>query len=125
GRFARGTLLHLDRPSAVRVDPPCPHYVDDRCGGCQLQHIAYSAQLEAKGLIIRDALVRIGKRRAEPPEVRPSPSQWRYRAKLTLAMRRVNGQWIAGLRPYDDPAGVFALHDCPITDDRVVGIWRD
>jgi 23S rRNA (uracil1939-C5)-methyltransferase len=39
-----------------------------------------------------------------------------------MRWRRDSG-WIAGLHPYDDPDAVFALGDCPITDERVVGIW--
>jgi 23S rRNA (uracil1939-C5)-methyltransferase len=124
GRFARGELVSLVRPSPERVEPPCPHYTRDRCGGCQLQHLSYPAQLAAKASVIRDALVRIGGRQAAPPDVRASPLQWRYRRKLTLAMRRVQGRWIAGLHPYDDPARVFALDDCPITDERVVAVWK-
>jgi 23S rRNA (uracil1939-C5)-methyltransferase len=40
-------------------------------------------------------------------------------------MRRRGARWIAGLHPYDDPARVFALSDCPITDSRVVATWRE
>ena len=34
--------------------PPCPHYVADRCGGCQLQHLAYEAQLEVSRSVLRE-----------------------------------------------------------------------
>jgi 23S rRNA (uracil1939-C5)-methyltransferase len=61
-RFARGTLDSVLRPSPVRVEPPCEHYRRDRCGGCQLQHVEYAAQLVAKGAMVRDAIARIGKR---------------------------------------------------------------
>lgn len=125
GHFARGSLRSIVTPSASRVDPPCPHYTRDKCGGCQLQHLSYGAQLSAKQAIIRDALQRIGKRIVEVPSIEPSPQEWRYRTKLTLAMRRRGGRWIAGLHPYDDPARVFALADCPITDSRVVSAWRE
>lgn len=126
GRFAHGELLRLDAAAPSRVEPPCPHYTIDRCGGCQLQHLAYQAQLDAKSGIVRDALTRIGRRHVEPPIVHPSPSPWRYRRKLTLALRRrPGGRWIAGLHPYDEPNEVFALTDCPITDTRVVAVWRD
>ena len=124
GRFARGRLRSIVRPSPDRVEPPCPHYVRDRCGGCQLQHMRYPAQLEAKRGIVRDALARIGKRAVALPEIAASPAQWRYRRKLTLALRRQGGRWIAGLHAYDDPDVVFALEDCPITDERVVAAWR-
>jgi 23S rRNA (uracil1939-C5)-methyltransferase len=125
GQFARGSLRTVTRPSPDRTDPPCPHYTRDRCGGCQLQHITYRGQLAAKQRIIRDAIERIGKRQLSPPEVRPSASEWRYRTKLTLAIRRRGGNWIAGLRAYDDPSRVFPLADCPITERGVVRVWRD
>ena len=124
GSFARAPFAHLVSGSPSRVNPPCPHYTMDRCGGCQLQHLDYHAQLDAKSGIIRDSIVRIGKRAMEQPHVEPSTSEWRYRRKLTLAMRRQGARWIAGLHPFDSPHKVFALNDCPITDERVVEIWK-
>jgi 23S rRNA (uracil1939-C5)-methyltransferase len=125
GRFARGKWESLRTPSPDRVEPPCRHYTADRCGGCQLQHLAYGAQLEAKAGIVHDALTRIGRRPVDSPEVRASPAQWRYREKLTLSLRRRGGRWLAGLHPYDDASAVFRLRDCPITDERVLPAWRE
>ena len=97
----------------------------DRCGGCQLQHVRYDAQLDAKRAIIRDSLARIGARQVELPEIESSEEPWRYRRKLTLGMRRgKSGSWTIGLHPFDDPVNVFQLADCPITDERVMAIWR-
>ena len=125
GNFARGSLRTITRPSPERIDPPCVHYTGDRCGGCQLQHMSYAAQLKAKQRIIRDAIERIGRRPIDDPEIRPSPNEWRYRTKLTLAMRRnPSGPWIAGLHHYDDPSRIFSLNDCLITDQRVLVAWR-
>jgi 23S rRNA (uracil1939-C5)-methyltransferase len=123
-RFARGLLDEVVAPGPGRVEPPCPHYVVDRCGGCQLQHLAYDAQLDAKRVIVGDALARIGRLAADVAAVEASPRPWRYRRKLTLALRRRGGRWIGGLHPYDAPGDVFALGDCPITDERVVATWR-
>jgi 23S rRNA (uracil1939-C5)-methyltransferase len=125
GHFARGALRSIVTPSPVRIEPPCPHYSSDKCGGCQLQHMTYDSQLAAKQSIVRDALQRIGKRNADAPTIERSPKDWRYRAKLTLAMRRRGGRWIAGLHAYDDPVHVFPLADCPITDRRVVATWHE
>ena len=124
-RFARGTLESIVEASADRIDPPCAHYVVDRCGGCQLQHINYEAQLEAKRVVVRDSLQRIARANAPLPAIHPSEKQWRYRNKLTLAMRHSTTGWTMGLHPYDDPAAVFQLADCPITDERVVAGWRE
>ncbi len=125
GHFARGSLRSIVTRSPVRIDPPCPHYSRDKCGGCQLQHMTYDSQLAAKQMIIRDSLERIGKRSVAPPPIEHSPKEWRYRTKLTLAMRRRGARWIAGLHPYDDPVRVFPLSDCPITDRRVVAAWHE
>ena len=122
-RFMRGRMLDLIEPSPRRVEPPCQHYTADRCGGCQIQHLLYEAQLAAKCGIIRDSLTRIGRVQVDAPEVEPSPNPWRYRRKLTLAMRRRDGRWIAGLRRYDAPNEVFELRDCPITEQQVVDHW--
>jgi 23S rRNA (uracil1939-C5)-methyltransferase len=124
-RFARGELTRLIRASADRSTPVCPHYIDDRCGGCQLQHLTYDAQRTAKARIIRDAFARIGHRDIPLPEVVASPKALRYRSKLTLAMRRRGDRWIAGLHPYDDPDAVFSLVDCPITEESVLAVWRE
>jgi 23S rRNA (uracil1939-C5)-methyltransferase len=123
-RFARGQLLQIERPSPDRIEPLCPHYVVDRCGGCQLQHMSYAAQLRAKSRIILDGVARIGKRAVEAPSVVPSPNEWRYRTKLTLAMRATPSGKVIGLHRFDDPVGVFQLGDCPITDERVVAVWK-
>lgn len=125
GHFARGTLRSITRPSPVRIEPPCEHYRRERCGGCQIQHMTYDSQLAAKQRMIADAIRRIGKRDVEPPPITASPEEWRYRVKLTLAIRRRGDGWIAGLHPYDDPGRVFALADCPVTDRRVVATWRE
>jgi 23S rRNA (uracil1939-C5)-methyltransferase len=125
GHFARGALRSVVTPSPVRIDPSCPHYTRDSCGGCQLQHLTYESQLEAKRLIIRDSVQRIGKRIVDAPAIERSPKEWRYRTKLTLAIQRRGARWIAGLHRFDDPSRVFALADCPITDRRVVAAWRE
>jgi 23S rRNA (uracil1939-C5)-methyltransferase len=89
-----------------------------------MQHMIYDSQIAAKQRIIADAMYRIGKREVPVPTAYTSNEQWRYRAKLTLALRRKGTNWIAGLHAFDDPGHVFALSDCLITDRRVVSAWR-
>jgi len=124
-RFARGKLESLEHASDDRVVPTCVHYTRDRCGGCQIQHLSYDAQLRTKSVIIGDAMRRIGKRDIDDPAVQPSDGQWRYRRKLTLHLRRDGDTWIAGLHPYDDADAVFDLHDCPITAHEVLAVWAE
>lgn len=58
-QYGYAKLLELLQPSTQRVDAPCPIY--HQCGGCQLQHLSYSGQLEWKRQHVVDALERIGK----------------------------------------------------------------
>jgi 23S rRNA (uracil1939-C5)-methyltransferase len=124
GRFARGRVIALVEPAASRATPRCQHYVADACGGCQLQHLSYAAQLDAKRRIVRDALTRIGRRDVDVPAIEASPSPWQYRAKLTLTMRQSGGAWVFGLHRYDEPGRIFQLHECPITEPAIVQAWR-
>ena len=126
-RFARGELAEVVAPGATRVTPPCPHYVQDHCGGCQLQHLSYESQLAAKRAIVGDALRRVGKVDIEDPEIVEAVEEWRYRAKISLAVKTVarSDRRTVGLHPYDRPASVFPLLDCHITDFRLMALWRE
>jgi 23S rRNA (uracil1939-C5)-methyltransferase len=123
--FARGEVAEILRPGPARVMPPCPHYAQDRCGGCQLQQLAYDAQLEAKRAIVGDALRRIGKLDVQDPEIVEAIDEWRYRTKITMAVEGGRGRSKAvGLHPYDRPARVFPLADCHVADFRLMALWR-
>ena len=126
-RFARGQLAEVVAPGATRVTPPCSHYVQDHCGGCQLQHLSYESQLAAKRAIVGDALRRLGRLDIEDPEIVEAPDEWRYRAKISLAVKTVgrSDRRTVGLHPYDRPASVFPLLDCHITDFRLMALWRE
>lgn len=57
-KYAVGELLERETTSPDRAEPFCP--VFGACGGCQVQHLAYPAQLAWKHRIVIDALARIG-----------------------------------------------------------------
>src|SRR5438046_3452288 len=124
--FARGELAEVVAHGAVRVTAPCQHYVQDHCGGCQLQHVTYEAQLAAKRAIVGDALRRIAKLDIGDPEIVEAVEEWRYRAKITLAVKGGGARArTVGLHPYDRPASVFPLIDCHIADFRLMALWRE
>ena len=86
-RYLTGGLIQLTEPSPWRVNPPCPYF--GSCGGCQWQHIDYSAQTELKEEILRDLLKRLG-RLKEIPSIRvvPSPKSYDYRIRIQLKVRQ-------------------------------------
>ncbi|MED4151205.1 23S rRNA (uracil(1939)-C(5))-methyltransferase RlmD, partial [Halalkalibacterium halodurans] len=74
---------------------PCP--VFNQCGGCQLQHMSYDAQLRYKQKQVQDVLERIGKITAVT--VRPTIGMnepWRYRNKAQVPVGEREGGLIAG-----------------------------
>ncbi|MDA8426471.1 MAG: TRAM domain-containing protein [Treponema sp.] len=79
--YAKAELLGILEPSPRRVDPPCPIYAV--CGGCNLQHLDYPAQVEAKALILEEAFRRTGRMDLGALTVLPSPP-FGYRNRLQL-----------------------------------------
>lgn len=53
-RYLKGAFLGVEKESEQRVSPECSYYED--CGGCELQHISYEAQLQIKFQMIQGAL---------------------------------------------------------------------
>jgi len=123
--FARGEIAEILRPGPARVTPPCPHYLQDRCGGCPLQQLSYDAQLQAKRAMVGDALRRIGKLDLPDPEIVEAIEEWRYRTSITLVVESGRGAQAVGLHPYDRPARVFPLVDCHVADFRLMALWRE
>ena len=56
--FIVGKLQEIITASSDRVEPVCPVY--EACGGCQLQHLSYEAELKEKREQVKAALERIG-----------------------------------------------------------------
>ncbi|MEK3948777.1 23S rRNA (uracil(1939)-C(5))-methyltransferase RlmD [Paenibacillus sp. FSL H7-0703] len=58
-QYGYAKLLDIAQASPDRIAAPCPIY--DQCGGCQIQHMSYEAQLSWKRQHVVDVLERIGK----------------------------------------------------------------
>jgi 23S rRNA (uracil1939-C5)-methyltransferase len=121
-RFARARPGRLLEASPHRVEPRCPHYVHDECGGCQLQHLNYEAQLLSRRAFVGDALRRLGKLEVPDPPIVPATKIFDYRTKLTLHVsedeRRI------GLHRYGRPDQVFDLEWCHITVPELMELWQ-
>ncbi|MGH7166289.1 MAG: 23S rRNA (uracil(1939)-C(5))-methyltransferase RlmD [Nitrospiraceae bacterium] len=73
--------------SPDRVTPPCQVY--EVCGGCQLQHIRYEAQLTYKRDILKETLMRVGKVTVDSlPPVIASPEPYGYRSTVRFVVFR-------------------------------------
>ena len=120
--WAEAELGRVIEPAPSRARPKCGHYVTDRCGGCQLQHLDEAAQRHAKSSIVGEALRRIGRLDIPDPEVEPAPLQWNYRHKVTLhqdAAGRI------GFHPLGRPAETFDLARCEIAEESLNRLWTE
>ena len=93
--YAKGRLSKINQVSAQRMKSRCAIY--EECGGCQLQHLDYKAQLETKRQIVVDAVTRIGK----IPDVVIHPvigsaEPWYYRNKMQFPVGRDKGKVAVG-----------------------------
>lgn len=77
GRRLEAELLEILAPSRDRVEPCCP--VFGRCGGCQLLHVDYQAQLSLKAMVLADALRSIARLEAGSLAVAAAKEPLRYR----------------------------------------------
>src|SRR5690606_12428970 len=89
-QYGEGSLVRILEPSPDRVTPLCR--VHENCGGAQLSHMRYEAQLKAKRQMVIDSLQRIG--RLDHVRVHPvigMNNPVRYRNKIHAPFAQKNG----------------------------------
>ncbi len=93
--YAKGKLTKLLKKSADRIEPKCPVY--EQCGGCQLQHVSYAAQLRIKRRQVADALEHIGGlKNLTVYDMLSAPRPWNYRNKMQFPVSRQGGRVVIG-----------------------------
>lgn len=120
-RFARARSARIVEPGPDRVTPPCPHYLRDQCGGCQLQHLSSSGQQAVRRTIVGDALRRIAHLEATDPPIEAAELEWGYRTKLTLAVKAAGR--IIGLHQVGAPDRIFDLERCEVAVPALNELW--
>lgn len=107
-QFARAKLLRVEKPSTERVEPACRYF--GKCGGCQYQHIEYTAQLRLKQKQIADLFERVGKFSPDlVAAVIPCPQPFGYRNRIM-----VRSQWN---KPEQKLNIGFVRGDCGLVED--------
>lgn len=82
--YAEAELVELIESSPFRVQAKCSHF--GVCGGCRIQDLAYSRQLEHKTGVVRNAIQRIGGfENVHVPEALASPEIFHYRNKMEFS----------------------------------------
>jgi 23S rRNA (uracil1939-C5)-methyltransferase len=113
--FARATVDQVLHASEKRVKAQCPYFGE--CGGCHYQHTGYQSQLELKGSILRETLLRNAKLEWKGDIIAHSAEPWNYRNRTRLKVRGGTDFAVGYHR--------FASHDllpiieCPISSPTV------
>ncbi|MFC4000980.1 class I SAM-dependent RNA methyltransferase [Prauserella oleivorans] len=120
--FCRADAIRVLRPSADRVEPPCPVARPGLCGGCDWQHADGAAQRRLKASVVGEQLRRLAGL-DWPVEVEELPGsllRWRTRVRFVTGP---DGR--PGLRAHRSHR-VVPLEDCPITlqDAAKTGLSR-
>jgi 23S rRNA (uracil1939-C5)-methyltransferase len=113
-RPPRVEITEIHQASPLRVAAPCP--VFGTCGGCQLQHMQYTAQLRWKWSVVRQLLRDIGGF-DDPPLLAtvPCDDPWHYRNHMRFSVNR-DGQ--PGLTARGTHR-VLPLTCCPIAHEQI------
>ncbi|MBN1197251.1 MAG: class I SAM-dependent RNA methyltransferase [Candidatus Aminicenantes bacterium] len=102
-----GEAIEIIHPSAHRVSPPCPLYLE--CGGCNLQHASPEHQVEIKSGILRRNLRRIAHIIDPPPIAISASPPFHYRTRMVLKIQ--NGR--AGFFQRNSHR-VIPVNSCPL-----------
>ena len=96
--YDTGRLVRVLRESAARVAPRCAYF--GVCGGCAMQHVESRAQVAAKQRVLEDALLHIGKVRAESllAPIHGEPWGYRHRARFSARFVPKKGGALVGFR---------------------------
>ena len=89
--WEQGQMTALQRESAQRVRPGCPHFGlhAGACGGCKMQHLHPAAQVAVKQRVLEDNLWHLAK--VKPAMMLPAihGPAWGYRDRARLSVRYV------------------------------------
>lgn len=110
----RVEIVEIHQAAPQRVEVRCP--VFGVCGGCQLQHMRYEAQLTWKREIVADLLREVG--HFEPPpllETVPCDDPWHYRNHMRFSVNREGQPGLTARGTHR----VLPLTDCPIAHEYI------
>jgi len=115
--FLRADAVEVLEPSSDRVAPPCSHAGPARCGGCDFQHVALSAQRGLKEDLVAEQLSRLAGLELRVPveEVPGAPDGLGWRTRVSFAVDREGRTGLHRHRSHD----IEPVDRCPIATASV------
>ncbi|BAL61601.1 TrmA family RNA methyltransferase [Melissococcus plutonius DAT561] len=113
-KFAEGIIKKIHKNSPERITPDCPVY--ETCGGCQLQHLSYEAQLIFKRDLLKQALAKFKPENYSNYPLRKTlgmKNPWNYRNKAQFQLAQTNNKIYSGLYQAGSHQ-IVAIDNCPV-----------
>ena len=96
-KFSRAKLIKLLKPSELRFKPFCKHF--NQCGGCHLQHLGYSSQVEHKSQSLTHLMSQYQTTNTEVAKpIVGDETGYRRRARISLFVDKKTQQFQFGFR---------------------------
>ena len=134
-KFAEARLLSVLESSPNRTTPRCRYF--GSCGGCTLQHVAYSQQLKDKHQLIREVMTR----QADLPELEiraplgvtvpygyRNKMEFSFSAHRWLSREEINSDTLydksfaLGLHPPGNFAKVLDINECHLQSEKCIAL---
>ncbi len=116
-------VLRVETPSPERVEPRCRHF--GPCGGCDLQHFAYPAQVSWKARVLQNILRTEGGLREIPAfDVVSMDDPWAYRSKMEFSFGQFGERITLGLHERGSFQRIVDVETCHIAPPKVSELLR-
>ncbi|MEZ9444823.1 23S rRNA (uracil(1939)-C(5))-methyltransferase RlmD [Vibrio sp. 10N.222.54.F12] len=116
-KFSRAKLIKLLQPSELRLKPFCKHF--NQCGGCHLQHLGYSSQVEHKSQSLTHLMSKYQTANTEVAQpIVGDETGYRRRARISLFVDKKTQQLQFGFRKKQSKQ-VENITDCAVLDPRL------
>ncbi|MCQ2556171.1 MAG: hypothetical protein MJ149_02445, partial [Clostridia bacterium] len=116
GNYAVAKLNKIVAPCKQRTAPTCPYFYT--CGGCQLQHMNYSLQLDYKQNLVKNTLKKIAGIETDINSTIASELQFEYRNKASFNF--ANGD--CGFYKQNSKE-IIAVETCPLQHKIINSVY--
>ncbi|MCJ8336934.1 MAG: 23S rRNA (uracil(1939)-C(5))-methyltransferase RlmD [Pseudomonadales bacterium] len=120
--YDEASLVNIEFASSERITAACQHY--NHCGGCQLQHLAPTAQLQHKQDAVLALLQHMAK--IEPVEIAPplSGEAFNYRRSARIGVNRLSqsATAIVGFRRRHS-SKLLQISNCIVLPQHLSGLF--
>lgn len=113
-QYARAKVIKRLTDSQARIKPHCPIY--DQCGGCNLQHLSHSGQVEAKQQALGELMSKFAATENQQAFTQSAPivgSDRHYRRCTRFSIKPGGGKLVFGFRKKQSKE-IVDVEQCPV-----------